>query len=745
MPSAIRSLAALAVFTIVGPTSAAVLFSDNFNTAGAGPSGVNFGGSVGFVASFNATSALAADQSGTAATKDYKVSVGGGWDGAFQRGNGGNLHMYAGAGNAGSTNMRASLNYNITAAANTLSSALEIQFNMGVINQLGADGWTSFTLASTQNPFVNEAAVGFGSLFRVSGVTQQFDGATGIGSTATFTNGDLITFVISDATGSGSAFNSDGATDIVKMYVGTTLTNTWTNLDLTGADKYISFHANSTVANIDNLTITATNPAYPFAAWMSTNYPDIVYPDNQPGADPDNDGTTNLMEYVLQGDPSASTTGTLPTLDASGANSVFTYLRRSATSGTTQTFQYGTDLIGWTPVAIPGGEGVVVTPNTPSAGIDTVTITLPASTGPQVFGRLKVSIPDFDLLLEPFWESTTMVEEPLLFAEQVVGQPPTATLLFPPENIIEVKSANGEFTYQDGIDYTVNRLTGLITLLPGTAIPSKSYGEIYPPANSALPNKIGHKRGDETTFLIFSEGRYFHDLQVSVTYTHGANAWNGSIPMPAGSNLPKLMAKLQAKAPVTICQSGDSISFGANASGMINAPPFLPSYGELVALGLEKKFGSKINLRNFAVGGWQSQNGVADAGAVAAEKPDLVIIAYGMNDAFGVSTATYIANINAIMNKIRETSPDAEFILVASMLPNAEWHALNMESFSTYRDALAAACGTGVVMADMTSVWEELLTRKSYLDITGNGVNHPNDFGHRLYGQVILKLISNES
>jgi lysophospholipase L1-like esterase len=281
--------------------------------------------------------------------------------------------------------------------------------------------------------------------------------------------------------------------------------------------------------------------------------------------------------------------------------------------------------------------------------------------------------------------------------------------------------------------------------LPGTAIPSKSYGEVYPPANSALPNKIGHKRGDGNTFLIFSEGRYFHDLQVAVTYTHAANAWNGIVPGHAGSNLPKLMAKLQAKAPVTICQSGDSISFGANASGMINAPPFLPSYGELVALGLEKNYGSKINLRNFAIGGWQSQNGVADAGAVAAEKPDLVIIAYGMNDAFGVSTATYIANINAIINKVRETSPDAEFILVASMLPNAEWHALNMGSFATYRDALAAACGTGVVLADMTSVWEELLKRKSFLDITGNGVNHPNDFGHRLYGQVILQLISNEN
>jgi hypothetical protein len=33
------------------------------------------------------------------------------------------------------------------------------------------------------------------------------------------------------------------------------------------------------------------------------------------------------------------------------------------------------------------------------------------------------------------------------------------------------------------------------------------------------------------------------------------------------------------------------------------------------------------------------------------------------------------------------------------------------------------------------------LKRKQDWDQTGNGVNHPNDFGHRVYAQVILKLL----
>jgi hypothetical protein len=46
-----------------------------------------------------------------------------------------------------------------------------------------------------------------------------------------------------------------------------------------------------------------------------------------------------------------------------------------------------------------------------------------------------------------------------------------------------------------------------------------------------------------------------------------------------------------------------------------------------------------------------------------------------------------------------------------------------------------------VVLADVTSVWEDVMRYKKFADLTGNGVNHPNDFGHRLYAEVILALL----
>ena len=45
----------------------------------------------------------------------------------------------------------------------------------------------------------------------------------------------------------------------------------------------------------------------------------------------------------------------------------------------------------------------------------------------------------------------------------------------------------------------------------------------------------------------------------------------------------------------------------------------------------------------------------------------------------------------------------------------------------------------GIAPADLTSHWTEMLKRDS--DLTGSGVNHPSDFGHRVYASAILALL----
>ena len=105
-------------------------------------------------------------------------------------------------------------------------------------------------------------------------------------------------------------------------------------------------------------------------------------------------GIANLLEYVLGGDPLAASSAILPTATASAEKLVFTFRRiHSTTADTSQVFQYGTDLSGWTDIPVVSGGMVAIQPDTPQAGTDTVTITVPEVANPRIFGRLKVSIP----------------------------------------------------------------------------------------------------------------------------------------------------------------------------------------------------------------------------------------------------------------------------------------------------------------------------------------------------------------
>ena len=92
---------------------------------------------------------------------------------------------------------------------------------------------------------------------------------------------------------------------------------------------------------------------------------------------------------------------------------------------------------------------------------------------------------------------------------------------------------------------------------------------------------------------------------------------------------------------------------------------------------------------------------------------------------------------NEIIETIAKKVPGCEVILVATMTGNPDWSYAAPELYPMYRDALKRLVRPGVALADVTSVWTDVVAKKSFMDITGNGVNHPNDFGHRLYAMVI--------
>lgn len=340
--------------------------------------------------------------------------------------------------------------------------------------------------------------------------------------------------------------------------------------------------------------------------------------------------------------------------------------------------------------------------------------------------------------LRPFWLSGTMYGESVLFVKETPDAPPSASLLLVPTRILSVTSSSGDVTYAEGRDYVWKPGTRQITLPPGSCIVCKRPEDLRREPGSQR-YRLTHRDGKGE--ILFGATHEYHDMQTEVTYQFNAADWTGPRTAYAGDRLPNTVKKLQEKQPLTIALLGDSISTGCNASGWAKVAPFQPPYQDLLAQNLRETYGGEVTLKNLAVGGTDTHWGLANIDKVIATNPDLVILAFGMNDSAHRPAKDYQANMRAMIEAVRKACPNAEFILIATMLGNKDWTTLHHELFPQYRDALAELCGSGVVLADMTSLWDAILQQKKYYDLTGNGVNHPNDFGHRLYGQVLSALL----
>jgi lysophospholipase L1-like esterase len=340
-------------------------------------------------------------------------------------------------------------------------------------------------------------------------------------------------------------------------------------------------------------------------------------------------------------------------------------------------------------------------------------------------------------LLRPFWIGDRVEGESVLFIKNTKTAPARASVLFPVCEVLSVRSSAGDVTYESGRDYVWKPGSREIVLPAGSRIPSRTPAQMRRPAKSQQ-YQLTHRDGNGE---IFFGGRLeYAEMQTCVTYTHGPNLWKGPVPKYDRTALPRSIDKLIKKQPLSIVTLGDSISAGANASALYGAAPYQPAYPELLAEHLAAHFRGKVTMKNLAVGGTDTSWGLTQIDKVVAARPDLVILAFGMNDSAGRPAKDYQANTKGMIAKIRTRLPDCEFILVASMLGNRDWVRLRHELFPQYRDALKELVEPGVAVADLTSIWSAFLDLKRDRDQSGNGVNHPNDFGHRVYAQVISTL-----
>lgn len=338
-------------------------------------------------------------------------------------------------------------------------------------------------------------------------------------------------------------------------------------------------------------------------------------------------------------------------------------------------------------------------------------------------------------MLIPVWEGEVAYQESVLAVRETDNTIAPIPLLYPIDEIIEVKSTSLSVTYKEGVDYTVS--DGKFVVLDGGDIPVLPYRLFHP-----MSNDLNIKDTDGG-YICFHEGDWFHSRQVVITYRHQGK-YKGYVPPGKAERLPKTLQRLENKEKIDLLVFGDSISVGANASGFLNVAPFMPTYSELFAKGLEKEYGVEVNIRNFSVGGQTSTWGAMEIENVLkqVENVDLAIVAFGMNDAT-LDNEIYLSNVTRIAGAIQGKYAHAETLLVAPMLPNPNavgfWG--NQVDFYSTLEEYEKTAPIGIAVANVTKVHESLLQRKHYQDMTGNNVNHTNDYLSRVYAQTLLKTL----
>lgn len=304
------------------------------------------------------------------------------------------------------------------------------------------------------------------------------------------------------------------------------------------------------------------------------------------------------------------------------------------------------------------------------------------------------------------------------------GASSTFRTLFAPTRILRVYNPRTDETLVPSVDYQATA-TGF-EILPTSTL-AKAPAGFSTPLSEVDRTRYGARLSQE-----------FQNYQYAVTYEKD----QVYTPSSHGS-LDRLVGQI-GKKPLRVTFFGDSVTEGGDASGVHGLAPYQPGYAELVMAYLNSKAPGMWQSRNNSVGGWLMKQalGAADYRLTDRES-DLVVLAFGMNDSVVARPWNYERQLEDVVKTIRAKYPDTAILLVGTTLANPQSPLQKPASVSGFQMVLQRFVDEhdNIAVVDATSTWHMLLEHKSYLDFTGNGFNHPNDFGHRILAESVLSAL----
>ena len=324
-----------------------------------------------------------------------------------------------------------------------------------------------------------------------------------------------------------------------------------------------------------------------------------------------------------------------------------------------------------------------------------------------------------------------------------------ARLLFPARSVQCVWCPETGVVYRPGKDYLFEPGNDFLTRPEGSAIPFLSETELYPPDENCVfyPNAGSNAiRGKVNGGNIrFSPTDGYAKIQFEVDYTARRIDFLPVDTHAQQERLPRFRKMLDSGEKLRVTLLGDSISEGKNASGNIGVPPFQPSYVELIRQALAARHPGELVFHNRAVSGTGCRHGLTKIlEDWKKDSPDLLILAYGMNDFRAMEAEEFLGYNLELIAHAREVNPASEILMVIPMAGNPEWERTKPgkdEEFAQIVRQYWRNAGPAFAVADVRAVWMKIMQRKSFYALTGNGVNHPNDFGHRVYAATVLSVL----
>jgi len=329
-----------------------------------------------------------------------------------------------------------------------------------------------------------------------------------------------------------------------------------------------------------------------------------------------------------------------------------------------------------------------------------------------------------------FWAAPVVQDESVL---PIAGKT-NYTLLRDAINVTTVRNRQTGQTYTAGSDYTV--ANGQLVIPVGSQIPTVPADWTSMPPAGTTNSPV---RADGSPIRVSSD---YQLHQIAVTYEAGPYA--GSFLGSAGAQ--KFLAKLNAGKKVAVTFIGDSITYGSTSTWDLNVAPHQHGYAELAVSHLASFYPNQVYFRNDGLFGTTAGWGAYVAPSKLGDTPsDLVVIAFGMNDS-GIHTSQdgFTTCLRSMIAAARAVNPYAEIVLVSSWPSNPELSPQNWDAFGWYYAAISQVANDtpGVLVANMTSpTWDYILQRKSFYDISSNGMNHPSDWMATVYAQVVVKSI----